>query len=82
MSEKVGDRSQEQVFQDDLKEIMQELGMQVHARPLSPHRVVQEEVIPYIRGRRKQRKRLLSFVRDISEKCDAIYADVFMGQGY
>lgn len=65
----VGDRSQEQVFQDDLKEIMQALGMEVHARAKSPHRVVQEEVIPYALNLRLRQEELEEFIWDIQEKC-------------
>jgi hypothetical protein len=37
-------------MQDDLAAILRELGLGDHARPLSPHQVVQTEVLPMIRA--------------------------------
>jgi hypothetical protein len=38
-----------EVAQDDLAEVLQVLGLGDHARPISPHAVVQTEVLPAIR---------------------------------
>lgn len=38
-----------QVAQDDLRQIMRELGISTHARPYSPHEVVQREVLPRLK---------------------------------
>jgi hypothetical protein len=38
-------------LQDDLRELMEVLGIPTHARPMSPHRVMQEEVIPAAQGK-------------------------------
>lgn len=37
------------VMQDDLIEMLGLVGLGVHARPLSPHQVVQQELIPRLK---------------------------------
>ena len=37
------------VMQDDIAEILRTLGLGDHARPLSPHEVVQQEILPMLR---------------------------------
>lgn len=41
------------VAQDDLTELMRLLGLSTHARPTSPHRVFQDEVLPRVKEWRK-----------------------------
>lgn len=38
-----------EAMQSDLKLIMEALGISIHARPYSPHEVVQQEILPKIR---------------------------------
>lgn len=44
------------LLQDDLREILDALGLGTHARPKSPHQVFQDEVLPALK-RRLRRKR-------------------------
>ena len=61
-------RTSAQVYQDDLKEIMEALGMPTHARPRSPHRVAQEEVIPWAMNLMERNRRLEKFVKKLGRE--------------
>lgn len=37
------------IMQDDLTELMEVAGIATHARPVSPHKVMQDEVIPWVK---------------------------------
>ena len=65
-------RTSAQVYQDDVKEIMEALGMATHARPRSPHRVAQEEVIPWASSLRDRNRVLEKFVRKLSRESSEI----------
>lgn len=47
---------QAKVFQDDVRDLLEALGLGTHARPESPHDVVQNEVIPAIKALRSDGK--------------------------
>ena len=65
-------RTNAQMYQDDLKEIKEALGMPTHARPRSPHRVAQEEVIPWATSLRERNRVLEKFVRKLSQESSEI----------
>jgi hypothetical protein len=43
-------RRQTQAIQDDLAELLRELGLGDHARPTSPHQVMVDEIVPAVRA--------------------------------
>ena len=49
MTDPTDDREPWEVYQDDIHDLLEALDLGTHARPESPHEVLQEEVLPAIR---------------------------------
>lgn len=49
-------RTASELMQDDMIELMEALGISTHARPVSPHRVMQDEILPAVREMRIRAK--------------------------
>lgn len=74
-------RSDTDVYQDDVHDLLEALDLGTHARPVSPHMVVQEEVLPEVRRLREAVDRLrgtLANAIDTALKGDERY----IGTGY
>ena len=54
-----------QLQQDDLRAILDALGISTHARPYSPHEVVQREVLPAITALRAKVARVVALREDV-----------------
>jgi len=48
------EKKQHEVFQDDMHDLLEYLDLGTHARPDSPHEVLQEEILPEIRELRQK----------------------------
>jgi hypothetical protein len=47
------EKNQSDVFQEDVRDLLEALGLGTHARPKSPHEVIQDEIIPAIESLKK-----------------------------
>lgn len=72
------ERERDSVMQDDIAELLRILGLGDHARPCSPHEIVQQEVIPAVRAlaapaRREPKKLAVALCTDelveVAAKC-------------
>ena len=50
----MSDRSLSDIFHDDIEALAKALDIGTHARPISPHRMIYQEIIPAIRSLRER----------------------------
>lgn len=66
--------TQEDVFQGDVRDLLSAVGLSDHARPKSPHRVVQDEVIPTARKQREALETIRDELQDVEQEYRTVNA--------
>jgi len=62
------------VIQNDMRHLMNVLGMSTHARPVTPHDVFVSEIIPKVEALKRENERLREFVATVGNIGEEAYA--------